>query len=189
MAMFNQSGLEHVSTRHIAEKMGISVGNLHYHFPTKGDLVAHLFGLFIHESNLLARQLDTANPGKSVSLRNTVVQTFQLIYRHRYLFNSLQTVFKILPSAKPSFEEMLSARSKQFFRIKNKMVENKILRGDISDDQYDKLFLQISYFYNSWTTQICLLSGNNSEEVIINHFSEVAVSLWYPYFTDSYLKH
>jgi AcrR family transcriptional regulator len=43
LALFNERGEAHVSLAQIAGKLGISEGNLWYHFRTKRDLVAALF--------------------------------------------------------------------------------------------------------------------------------------------------
>jgi AcrR family transcriptional regulator len=43
LALFNERGEAHVSLAQIAGRLGISEGNLWYHFRTKRDLVAELF--------------------------------------------------------------------------------------------------------------------------------------------------
>ena len=43
--LFNQQGYEAVSMRDIARAVGISVGNLTYHFPRKADILLTLLSL------------------------------------------------------------------------------------------------------------------------------------------------
>lgn len=48
LAEFNALGEPNVTTNRIAEALGISPGNLHYHFRTKADLIQALFERFEH---------------------------------------------------------------------------------------------------------------------------------------------
>ncbi|MEX5448788.1 TetR/AcrR family transcriptional regulator [Stutzerimonas stutzeri] len=46
LALFNAQGERNVTTNHIAAHLGISPGNLYYHFPNKQAIVAELFGQY-----------------------------------------------------------------------------------------------------------------------------------------------
>lgn len=46
LRLFNERGERNVATSDIAHELGISPGNLHYHFRHKNDLVVRLFGQF-----------------------------------------------------------------------------------------------------------------------------------------------
>jgi len=47
--LFNESGFANVSLPHIAKAMGISLGNLTYHFPKKDQLIMSIFDAFVED--------------------------------------------------------------------------------------------------------------------------------------------
>ena len=49
LELYNKNGIEQVTTRDIAKKIGISSGNLTYHFPTRNDIFFALMGRLIED--------------------------------------------------------------------------------------------------------------------------------------------
>lgn len=43
LALFNERGTDHVTTNHISEALGMSPGNLYYHYRNKAEIVRELF--------------------------------------------------------------------------------------------------------------------------------------------------
>lgn len=92
LALFNANGLAPVSTHKIAAEMGISSGNLHYHFKTKQLLVERLFARFAQRLELL----DAAYAGigaiddlwLSLHLRFEAINAYRFIYRDMAFLSS-----------------------------------------------------------------------------------------------------
>ena len=89
LALFNQRGEAHVSLAQIAARLGISEGNLWYHFRSKGDLVAALLAELaerIDES--LACQPEEIGPrladfSEHVRTAYRNMWDYRFLYRHR----------------------------------------------------------------------------------------------------------
>ena len=60
LTLFNEEGERNVSTNHIAAHLGISPGNLYYHFRNKDEIIVQLFKRYSEE--LLAFLNDTPLP-------------------------------------------------------------------------------------------------------------------------------
>ncbi len=90
LGLFNERGEAHVSLAQIAARLGISEGNLWYHFRTKHDLVAELFAELEEriERNLSRKpasagaQLADFGDYARQSFRD--IWEYRFLYRHRY---------------------------------------------------------------------------------------------------------
>lgn len=85
--LFNRFGVPNVSTTAIAAELGISPGNLHYHFPSKNDLLDALVADYLQA---LAEVLATAPAVRHVDEAWEHVQAqFALAHGHRFLLRDL----------------------------------------------------------------------------------------------------
>ena len=85
--MFNEEGVAKVSTHRVAADLGISPGNLHYHFKTKQQIVSWLFRRFEDRfgSCIDATAAATALDDLWLSLH----LTFEAINEYRFVYRDI----------------------------------------------------------------------------------------------------
>ena len=49
LQLFNEEGERNISTNHISQRLGISPGNLYYHFANKDEIIFCLFSRYREE--------------------------------------------------------------------------------------------------------------------------------------------
>ena len=105
--LFNEKGTRHVTTNHIAEQMGISPGNLYYHFRNKEDIIRALFEQLtaygvVEYQNVLQQY----PPGTLESLEQTfsMIQAFN--WRYRFFKRELTALIMNDPHLKVRFHEV-----------------------------------------------------------------------------------
>ena len=86
MQLFNEIGIESVSVNRVAESLGISPGNLTYHFKRKEHLVAALLDRL--EAQMSEGLSDFPYTSGAWSFVNAYAGLFGVTWRHRGLFNS-----------------------------------------------------------------------------------------------------
>ncbi|MDR2333433.1 TetR/AcrR family transcriptional regulator [Diaphorobacter ruginosibacter] len=87
LALFNRFGEPGVSTNAIAADMGISPGNLYYHFPAKDDLVN---ALFLQYEQALQPILDAADAVTNVEDAWFFLHSlFEANWQYRFVFRNL----------------------------------------------------------------------------------------------------
>jgi AcrR family transcriptional regulator len=89
--MFNASGTQPVSTNHIASAMGISPGNLYYHFRNKEEIVRAAYERAIVEYDLFWQDAAVYTPSPA-----TMLDMLQRIFLHQWKYRFLQREFPVL---------------------------------------------------------------------------------------------
>ena len=87
LAMFNRFGEPNVSTNAIAAELGMSPGNLHYHFPSKDALTLALFERF--EAGLLPLLAAAAEVRDVEQAWLFIHMLFERIWQQRFLYRNL----------------------------------------------------------------------------------------------------
>ena len=87
LALFNRHGEPNVSTTLISAELGISPGNLYYHYPAKDELINTLFGRYEKAlGNLLRAAEDVADVEDAWLFFHML---FELIWQYRFLYRDL----------------------------------------------------------------------------------------------------
>lgn len=103
LELFNEEGTAAVSASRIAERCGISKGNLQYHFPNKRDVVFAIFRLAIEEMNAgwyrdhLVATLD--------HMAAMFVRQLQLIVKYRFFYRELADLLRQDPLLRRRYAE------------------------------------------------------------------------------------
>ena len=93
LALYNERGEPQVSTSLIATELGISAGNLHYHFRRKDELSAALLGRFVAEfESMLPPAGWRADHVEDAWLLLHLL--FETLWRYRFLFRDLSGIME-----------------------------------------------------------------------------------------------
>lgn len=133
LEMLNNEGTERVTTRHIATALGISQGNLHYHYPTKNALIKALFGRMALEV-MEAERFDGSEIGLS-DLMASMEANFAIMYRYRFLFLDREVVWRRLPGIERISLSFIRRKKGQLASIVALLQARSIFRKDLSEGQ------------------------------------------------------
>lgn len=87
LELFNRFGEPNVSTTLISAEMGISPGNLYYHYPAKDELINALFQRYEQELNALLGASDNVRDVEDAWFFMHTL--FELIWQYRFLYRDL----------------------------------------------------------------------------------------------------
>ncbi|MBS0340355.1 MAG: TetR/AcrR family transcriptional regulator [Proteobacteria bacterium] len=107
--LFNRFGEPNVSTTLIAAELGISPGNLYYHYPAKDELVNRLYGDYENE---LAQLLQAAGSVQDVEDAWFFMHSlFELIWRYRFLYRDLNDLLSKNRHLETRLQQMLADKA------------------------------------------------------------------------------
>lgn len=88
--LFNEQGERNISTNHIASHMGISPGNLYYHFNNKDEIIIQLFKRYSHE--LLEYFAKAKLPETISQMSDYMLGIYDVMWNYRFLFSDVNTL-------------------------------------------------------------------------------------------------
>ncbi len=177
LKLFNTHGLENVTTRHIAIELGMSQGNLHYHFSNKNEVIRQLYNDF--KTGLSERSgYSTGNFGLA-EIENSLERNFDWMHRYRFLFLDREIIWRRIPEIKRETQAFILVKKRQLYFVIDKLKSDGIFRPDINDSQISGFLDMYQVMINSWLTSVYLFSIIEP----VSFFARQAFRLWYPYLT------
>lgn len=115
LGLFNRFGEPNVATTLIASDMGISPGNLFYHFPSKELLVNALFDAFEERMfHLLPAAADVKDLEHAWFFMHSV---FELIWEHRFIYRDLNDLLSKNRHLESQVKEVLQRQQQAFEQL------------------------------------------------------------------------
>jgi AcrR family transcriptional regulator len=146
--MFNRETVSQVSTHRIATELGISQGNLHYHFKSKQQIVELLFRRLAAEMAPFGEADAAIDAIDDMWL--TLHLAFEVIERYRFIHRDIDFVVREYPTMLPRARAMTAGYLDGVRRMCRKLVVREVLRA--SPGEVEVLALQTVLNATCWHT-------------------------------------
>jgi len=146
--MFNREAVSQVSTHRIATELGISQGNLHYHFKSKQQIVELLFRRFAAEIAPFGSADASIEALDDMWL--TLHLAFEVIERYRFVHRDIEFLVREYPAMLPRARAMTAGYLDGVRRMCRKLVARGVLAA--SADEVEALALQTVLNATCWHT-------------------------------------
>lgn len=132
LAMFNARGEPNVTTNHIADELGISPGNLYYHFRNKDDIVEHLFARYearLDEALLLPE-------GRATNLEDIWLQlhlVFESLREYRFVYRDLVDILARNRKLKLRFARIMNRAEASAISLLRGLAATGVMRASAAE--------------------------------------------------------
>ena len=165
LALFNSEGEAQVSTVDIAAVLGISPGNLYYHFKGKEAIIEALFDEFEIE----LRQVLSAPIEKPLSLEDNwifIYIIFEEINDFRFFYEGMSSILERCPSLRQRLARLLALKKSTILTILSSLQSRKLVVFHF--DEMERLADRIAAHLTYWLQFRAITEKEKTDKARIN---------------------
>ena len=131
LGLFNRFGEPNVAATMVAADLGISPGNLYYHYPGKEDIVNHLFGQYLNDLQaLLPASQDVKDLEDAWFFMHSL---FELVWRYRFLYRDLNDLLSKYRQLEQQVKQVLANKHASFLTLLKCMTDQGLLTQNATE--------------------------------------------------------
>lgn len=165
LALFNEQGTAAVSTNHIADALGMSPGNLYYHFRNKEEIIRALFEQQFARADVLYT-LD--RPPTLDDLRGFAWATFAMSWDYRFIYRELIVLLRRDEQLQRRWVEVRARGFAGFRELVDQFVAAGVMRAPGSPEAVQRL-AELCWLISEFWLASVEVSGQSVDEARLQH--------------------
>ena len=149
--LFNQVGERQVTTNHIAAHLGISPGNLYYHFRNKEDIVRQIFKEY---AKLLETRIKPPSDKAEAldALASYLDAVFELMWRFHFFYANLPDILSRDPALQQDYQQVQQGVLARVTAVLRALKQSGVIQ--IDDDDITDLAHSIKLLVTFWISYL-----------------------------------
>ena len=173
--LFNESGTASISMNALAEALGISAGNLQYHYKSKEDVIRAILEQMFGEFDVIYQPaegqftLDT--------LRQLMRLNFGIIWKYHFFYRELTALLRNDKNLAKRYREIQEIRLQEQQELFRRLMDAGVVRRDLSDEELKNVTLIGWVLGNTWLSflestgqKINSAAMEQAVEIMVQHF-------------------
>ncbi len=179
--LFNSLGLSKVTLRTIAMKMGISQGNLNYHFKKREHIIEALyFQLVENIDNGMPELQQLNNPFQLlVNISQTIMLNF---FEYRFFLLDFVLIVRENKKIRQHYAGLTNQREQQFSMLFNLLIDKGFMRKELLPNEYKYLYKRFQILGDFWISDAEIRTQKITKKTI-SVYLEILTQAIYPYLT------
>lgn len=185
LKLFNDEGAYRVTTNHIADKAGISPGNLYYHFHNKEEIIREIFLLILERFDRLWG--GDSGSMNAISFADMFEETCNIYYEYRFFYLEITQLLGQDPDLKKIYEKNREKRFREEREMYRGLINSGILVEPESDQELSELITIGWIVSDFWLSYLCT-SGRTITRESVREYMNLMFRLLKPYLDPSALE-
>lgn len=182
LRLFNEKGLAEVTLRQIAMEVGISQGNLNYHFKKRQDIIEQLYYQLVEAMNKTFQDLQKQNVSLEMMYRINRA-TMKAMYKYRFLLLDFVQVMRDNHTIKEHYAKVRQMRIGEFKRIIQNLQTKDLVRKEEFENEFEHLYLRMNILGDFWVS-FSEFADDLPLDAIADKYARLFIEFIYPYLTD-----
>lgn len=187
LELYNSQGIHTITSRHIAAKMAISPGNLHYHFKHTDDIIHTLYKQLAAEFDIIMEELGSTGKTDLQLFYEYSHRSFELVYKYRFILLNFVEIGLRIPSIRKHYQALTERRIGQFKGLFKQLQSGNVFRSDLPESIWETLVTQIFIVADFWLSNNELTLKLKGQQAV-SYYSKVFQQMFYPYLTPAVLR-
>jgi AcrR family transcriptional regulator len=179
LGLFNEAGTDAVSTNHIAAALGISPGNLYYHFGNKEEIIRaifeRLFATWDTDLTLPAHRAPVLD-----DVQRLVHDNFRIMWEYRFVYRELAALLHRDPELRSRYEAVQQRGFSDFRQLFAEFVAAGVLAPADGPDQVTHL-AELCWLISEFWLPSVEVSGQAVDAEAMRHGVELMMQVLRPY--------
>ena len=173
--LFNEHGTATISMNALAEALGISAGNLQYHYKNKEEMIRAILEQMFSEFDVIYQPaegqftLDT--------LRQLMRLNFGIIWKYHFFYRELTALLRNDKNLAKRYREIQEFRLQEQQELFRRLIAAGVVRRDLSDEELKNVTLIGWVLGNTWLSflestgqKINSATMEQAVEIMVQHF-------------------
>ncbi|MGH1434174.1 MAG: TetR/AcrR family transcriptional regulator [Lewinella sp.] len=179
--LFNKHSYGRVTIRMIATNLGMSSGNLNYHFKKREDILEYIYFEMVSDFD---KRIETL-PETEISfpqIKNDIQSSMERMLKYKFIWTDLFNILKVNDKICDHFHKVYQKRIAGNVFLFNHLHERQLIRAANFQDEYQILAERMVNFGDTWiyTSEIY---NKRSSKKHLEHQVNSMLAMIYPYLT------
>lgn len=176
--LFNESGTASISMNALSEAVGMSAGNLQYHYRNKEEVIRSILEVMFKEFDVIYEPADgqfTLN-----TLRQLMCLNFGIIWKYRFFYREFAALLRNDKILAKRFREIQEQRVTEQENLIKRLAGEGVVRSDLHPEELHKVVLIGWVLGNTWLSYAESM-GQKINDAALTEAVEVMVQHYKPY--------